>query len=214
MSTFRTVSYKCGLCGHTFDARKLMSTNSFGSPDLDFRVSGMMRRTMGQWVYRCPRCGYTHARIQNDGKKHMAYIKTKEYLLCEGVKLLSPLACNFYRYGLILLRDNETVEAYEAFLHAAWVCDDSLDPKGAYLCRKRAISLYDNALFKGSVGLTVRHIDLLRRTGEFEKALKLCAELESESESVVRILELQKQLSEAKDTGGYQIPDAEKQEEV
>ncbi len=210
MSTFRIAEYKCGLCGHSFEVRKRITTSLVLNFALDFRASGMIRRTMNTWVYKCPGCGYTHARIRDDGKRHKAYTETEEYKNCEGAEFTNSLAADFYRYALILLRDNETVDAYEAFLHAAWVCDDSGDTVGAMICRNRSIGLYDESLFGGSVGRRVRHVDLLRRTGRFEEALKLCNEIDDDTELIRQMLELQVFLINSGKTEEYLISDTHK----
>jgi len=58
MTTFDELPVTCAVCGTTSVHPILMSTNSFGSPDLDLRPAEMQRSTVWMWVQRCPQCGY------------------------------------------------------------------------------------------------------------------------------------------------------------
>lgn len=57
-TTIMEVSSKCYVCGKTLKYKTWMSTNQFGSPDLDTRAPEMARSTMFMWVKCCPSCGY------------------------------------------------------------------------------------------------------------------------------------------------------------
>lgn len=210
MSTFCVVTHKCGVCGNEFDARVTTSTNSFGSPDLDMRPSMMMRSTMSTWVQKCPRCGYVHADIEAEAQRHKEFIESEKYVFCDDAKLACRLACNFYRYAMILLQDGETAEAYDAFLHAAWACDDVDDKCGARLCRRRAISLYGDELFDGEINLMLRHIDVLRRAGHFKEARKLCESKIFKKDFEKKIAKFQLKLSLNKDDGCYTLYECDK----
>ena len=209
MSTFRMMKNKCGLCGHVFESRTLTSTNAFGSPDLDLRPPQMKRATMPMWIDKCPNCGYVHAEIEKNGKQHKAFIKSKDYIMCEGTKLLSGLARDFYKFALILLREDDRLEAYDAFLHAAWASDDSGDAEGAVSCRNKAIMLYDDKLFKKNPNLALRHIDLLRRAGRFTDAINFCKSMVFEDELMQKVAKFQEELSSIKDIGCYRVEDCE-----
>lgn len=207
MSTFRMMKTTCGLCGHVFETRTLTSTNSFGSPDLDLRPPQMRRSTMHMWITKCPNCGYVHSDIKRNGKMHKTFIKSKDYLMCEGAKLMSGLACNFYKYALILLREEEMLKSYDAFLYAAWACDDMEDEKGAVFCRNKAIALYDENLFGENANLILRHIDVLRRAGKFSEALSLIQSTEWKEELLQKIAKFQEELSRRKDAACYRVAD-------
>ena len=209
MSTFRLTKNKCGLCGHVFESRTLTSTNAFGSPDLDLRPPQMKRATMPMWIDKCPNCGYVHAKIEENGKQHKSYIKSKDYIMCEGAKLSSSLARDFYKFGLILLKEDDRLEGYNAFLHAAWASDDADDTTGAALCRNKAISLYDGKLFKKNKNLALRHIDLLRRAGRFTDAINFCNSITFEDELMQKVANFQLKLSSFKNGGCYRVADCE-----
>lgn len=209
MTTFCNTKYKCGLCGHKFTSQAIMSTNTFGSPDLDLRPPEMQRSTMRMWIAQCPKCGYVHFKIEKNGKKHKSYVKSDDYKTCEGANLLSELASNFYKCALILLRDDNKKEAYDAFLYAAWACDDHGDEEGSVLCRNKAIALYEDNLFKENNNLVLRHIDLLRRVGSFRDAIEFCESVQFEDELMKKIAKFQRELSLKEDMGCYRVIDSE-----
>ena len=209
MTTFCNTKYKCGLCGHKFISQAIMSTNTFGSPDLDLRPPEMQRSTMRMWIAQCPKCGYVHFKIEKNGKKHKSYVKSDDYKTCEGANLLSELASNFYKCALILLRDDNKKEAYDAFLYAAWACDDHGDEEGSVLCRNKAIALYEDNLFKENNNLVLRHIDLLRRVGSFRDAIEFCESVQFEDELMKKIAKFQRELSLKEDMGCYRVIDSE-----
>ncbi len=55
---------KCQVCGKTSMHPVLMSTNSFGYPDLDLRPAPMQRDTMDTWLDECPHCGYVASSLE------------------------------------------------------------------------------------------------------------------------------------------------------
>lgn len=206
MSSFRTIEVTCGLCGHTFQTRIVMSPNAFGSSDLDMRPPQMQRSTMPLWIDVCPCCHYVHEDIEQDGKRHKRFVRSRAYKRCEGNQLESGLAQKFYRYGMILRRDGEPVSAYAAFLHAAWASDDAEDLAGATLCRNKAIALFDPALFRES-DLKMRHIDVLRRAGRFSEAIGYRESAGFVSERMNKLADFEKKLAEARDRGCYRVAD-------
>lgn len=153
----------CGVCGAEFETRNLLSSSALGSPDLDSRPPEMYRSTMNSWIKVCPQCGYVHSKIEKPAKELADFISSKEYVECEGTSLKTESAKNFYRYALILLRQNDKKGASDVFLWAAWASDDEEDTDGAIICRKKAIEYWDTE-DKGIKHLLVK-ADILRRCG-------------------------------------------------
>ena len=209
MSTFYRVDRKCGVCGKSSKHTALSSTNSFGSPDLDLRPPEMKRSTMPLWVEVCPHCGYASSNLEKDGKRHADFIGSEEYKTCEGNPLESGLAQAFYKQALLLKRDGQTDNAYDRFLYAAWACDDVRDEEGALVCRGKAIELFDETM-KEDENLLLRHIDLLRRAGRFDKAIALCDETAFDEPIMQSVARYQKALSQKKDAGCHTVAESER----
>ncbi|MBU06018.1 MAG: hypothetical protein CL877_08750 [Dehalococcoidales bacterium] len=53
MTTIRDEEQICAMCGAKSTHRGIMSTNAFGSPDLDLRPPEMERSTMGSILRGC-----------------------------------------------------------------------------------------------------------------------------------------------------------------
>ncbi len=198
MSTFRIDECTCGLCGHKFKNQVITSTNCFGSPDLDLRPAEMQRSTMPLWVTECPACGYASSEIELDGKAHKEFVASEEYKTCYGAKLPSSLAYLFFKQALILLREQNTDDAYDAFLHAAWECDDQQDEEAAVFCRNKAIETYDYIPDK-PLYLRLSHIDLIRRAKRFEEAVAFCDKFFCAEPEGIRLISYQKYLALSKD---------------
>ena len=165
---------------------------------------------MAFWVTECPRCGYVHSDIRKDASHHREYLTTEEYRTCEHTDLKGDLARRFYRYGLILLRENRPADAYDAFLWAAWSCDDQASIEEAKICRSRAIGLYDPEIFDDPTTAAVRQIDVLRRAGRFEEAIAQARATQPDHEILRTIVEFQTARAAEKDTGCYRVQDCVK----
>ena len=162
---------------------------------------------MRMWIKKCPNCGYVNSDIEENGERFADFIKCPDYISCEGHTFASELARNFYRYALVLIKDSRNKEAYDAFLHAAWACDDVDDTDGAVICREKAITLGDEKLFNGNPNLILRHIDLLRRSGNFSEAIAFCESNKFKDKLMARIARFQRGLSQKKDAGCYRVVD-------
>ena len=192
MTRIRKRTIKCAICRKESTHSVILSTNSFGSKDLDFRPPGMMRRTLPLWIQECPHCGYVNTDISEkmpvtpkmlnelrniDFKKNNLNIISairfyKLYFLKKKLFDLSNKSPD--DYGLL-------VEAFYAVLHAAWICDDKREKKDAIIYRQKALELLDefqliysqsNILFPEEFsldGLLIIKADLMRRAGLFEK---------------------------------------------
>lgn len=222
MSAIFDGNFRCSVCGCEFTAPELWSTSEFGSPDLDLRPAELNRWTMEAWMQCCPNCGYVSRHIDEDGTQHKEYIATAEYITCEGNTSLTGLARNFYRYGLLCLREKKYIAAYYAFLRAAWACDDEELYEQACICRNRAAKVfYQNGGFNDfEIGFV--NADVLRRAGRFKEARKLCKSLnlknisdedfeyaseDEESDFIKKAVGFQLKLCRKKDTKCYSFDD-------
>src|SRR5436190_15836468 len=115
-------SLQCHNCGQASDHETLMSTNEFGSPDLDLRPAEMMRSTMNTWVQLCPHCGYCNHDIDLPAK-NSAILQSTRYRAALDNDAYPPLARRFLAYA-VTLEESEPNGVADAYTWAAWVCDD------------------------------------------------------------------------------------------
>ncbi len=209
MSTIVPIDRICGICGTKVMLQALGSTNAFGSPDLDLRPPAMQRHTMSMWLEKCPKCGYVASDITKEPCFDKAYLTSEEYVTCDGIDFDSELAKTFYRKALTSLLTDNTKDAYENILYAAWCCDDRKDTENAVTCRRKMDELYDKMpeCTKSDVNNIVRHIDILRRSELFDKAIALCEAVSTDNELIALIIKFQKEKCMEKDVATYTVAD-------
>ncbi|CAF0960319.1 unnamed protein product [Didymodactylos carnosus] len=197
MVTFSEEIKRCENCQQKSQQTILNSYTTFGSPDLDLRPPSMERETIWMWIQHCPHCGYCSTHIQ----------RPNEFKNDEQKKF--DTAC------------------WQS-LRGAWVCDDSINDDAARKCRLRTLELIDKCLEDGkTLGEQVAiteciQVDILRRIGEFDRALTIISTVLSialillqkpePEEVIVKMLKFQRRLIEANDKRDYTISDAQKME--
>ncbi len=200
---------RCAVCGAKSEQLSLISTNAFGSPDLDLRPPEMERSTMEYWVQKCPRCGYVAEHLEKVPKIHAPFLKKDEYRKCLGLTFKSDLAETFFQQYLIQVVEKDTQKAFYAALHAAWACDDEGDEEKAVLCRKYALAELDKLIEKAEdETLFVQRADLLRRAGLFETVIEEYEDRVYSEDLLTRVAMFQVRKSYAGDSSCYTVADA------
>ncbi len=173
MSTIVPVEVECAICKNTVEVFSLMSTSTFGASDLDFRPPPMRRNTMKTWFEVCSNCGYTNYTITKATPGAEEFIKTKRYIEYDGVKADAWIASDFIRLALMNEFNKNAYGEFDAYLSAAWCCDDYDDLSGAMECRNRCLSLYDKVLatLDDDVkdNFELQCVDILRRAKRFDE---------------------------------------------
>jgi len=127
-------------------------------------------------------------------------------------KNLSELASKFNRQGVILSQIGELDQAGWVFMHAAWACDDECpDNIGANDCRASAYDSFFKCKINGIQFASpngyeeIVMVDILRRSGAFERANSLCFEVFSHMEEsfLIDVLKFQRELIWMRDDGCY-----------
>ena len=145
MTTILENKIKCAVCGKGSGHKFNGSTNAFGSVVLDIRSLEMDQST----IQRCPNCGYCSPKlselIDDAGKQ----INSNEYRAQLTNKEFPDLANSFLCTGLL----HEFAEEYDKAgwdcLKAARVCDEKENSKASSYCRKRAYSMFIEAMDSG-----------------------------------------------------------------
>lgn len=235
MTTLKNVEKKCAICGSVNSHMEIFSTNAFGSPDLDTRPPEMQRSTINLWIQTCSNCGYSAPDISQKIPKSEEIVYSDDYRKQLNSQKFPKLVNSFLCYSLILENLGEYAKAGRACLHAAWACDDAKYIDAAKICRKNSFTLFMKAKMNGQkfaeqLGAEETMMaDILRRAGEFEKALEIAEEglkkldgnsssfhkpahpsdlLRNPEEIIKIILKFQIELINKKDVGCYTVEDA------
>lgn len=205
MTTVRKEKCKCAVRGAENECHVLMSTSSFGSPDLDLRPPELQRFTMSYWLQECCRCGYVSKKITDKPKVTPEFLESEEYVSCSGIKFKSELAELFYKYYLISLESKDTEEAFFAVVHTAWGCDDKNDRDNANICRMIAVHLHPK--LRQDENRRVMKMDLLRRSGQFEALITEYSSVKFSQDILNKIAKFQLKKAAEGDTACYTVAD-------
>lgn len=207
MTTVDEEIARCGVCGTEQRVDVIMSTNAFGSPDLDTRPPPMRRDLLGVEIQECDDCGYCAADISRAEDETRGIVRSEEYRQRLHDSAFPRLANRYLCWSMILEKQGELADAAWAAIRAAWACDDEEATDAARVVRMRAVSLIDRAREEDQLvmpiesGYHVVRADLLRRAGAFEEARATISEglSEVEDEPIRSILGYQQELVEKGD---------------
>lgn len=174
MSMPMNVERVCYVCGKMSKQTVLVSTNRFGSPDLDLRPPEMERSTMAWWIEECPHCGYAAPDLSEKTAITKEWLNNGQYISCDGRNFANTLAERFYKHYLISSANADNKAAFYAVLHAAWACDDVEDVDNAMYCRQKALEELSKFVVNNDEKETLLLVraDLLRRTRQFDLLVK------------------------------------------
>ncbi|MDM8000256.1 MAG: hypothetical protein QUS33_09710 [Dehalococcoidia bacterium] len=177
MPSYGEYSPKCAICGRRSKQWTLLSTTFGGAPGLDCRPAELHE----PHVERCPHCGYCAPRIENGEHTLQDVVNSESY----RSRLTNPdfpeEANSHLCWSFINGNQGDLVGAAFACLEAAWACDDVSLAEGARNCRLKAVAMFEKAReeglsFSSQVGAEEALLaDLLRRSGDFGRALDYCA---------------------------------------
>ena len=209
MSTFRKLAQKCGVCGNVGEYTVWMSTNSFGSSDLDLRPPGMRRDTMHTWVQECPHCGYAASDIREKLQVSKEILSTDKYVTCGGMAM-NGQASKFYRAHLIDMEKGDLNSASYHILCAAWACDDARDTVNAANCRRIFLEIFEKRRESEPMNDTqkVQRADIMRRVGLFDRVVEEYSPDDFGEEILKKAVAFQIEKAKAKDIRRYTVADA------
>lgn len=165
--TLETVRKRCGCCGELYELTlPPVSAEEGDVYDLDQRPPQPNRSVMYRQIFRCPYCGFVvgpKLRVVDED-----FVKDPDYVSCEGNCFPEGTGADFYRLGMTSFGERDYVNAFEAFLRAAWAFDDAGDDPNAKKCRDRCISMMGVLPGKNAYDYLVR-ADIFRRAGRFSE---------------------------------------------
>ena len=202
---------RCALCGCSAEYQVLVSSNTFGPPDLDTRPPEMLRSTLPQWVQRCPKCGFCAEDVSESRRGAEAAMQKPDYRRQLNHPDYPELANSFLCKGIIDRESGDHAAAAWAMVHAAWACDDMGLYARAAECRRSAvaeISIAEQAgqcMTKPNEGTIALLVDLLRRSGQAVEARRVIRErmIEVKDPSIAAMLALQQRLLDRGDTAAH-----------
>lgn len=200
----------CAVCGQTSQQPVISSTSTWGYPDLDLRPAEMQRSSMFAWLHECPHCGYVAHNLENELEVSTNLLKTDAYLTCEGNDFKSDLSRRFYKHYMISKAENDHGSEFLSLLHCAWTCDDN-DDELAYEIRKLALQSIDKIDAESDEennNLMLMKVDLLRRTGQFDKVINDFKDVTLEDKLLNDIITFQIELAMNKDSECHTVDDA------
>ena len=210
MTQISNIDITCSVCGETHPQQVLLSTNTWGYPDLDLRPSEMQRSTMSTWIQECPNCGYVASNLKNELKASQELLKSDEYITCEGNEFKSDLSKRFFRRYLISKAENNYGSEFMSLLHCAWTCDDN-DDQLAVKIRKLALESIDKIVAENEnekTNLTLMKADLLRRSLQFDRVISEFKDVILSEKIANDVITFQIELAMNKDSDCYTVEDA------
>jgi len=216
LTTLYLEKAKCAVCGKRVKYTAVSSTNAYERPDLDARPSEMERSTMIFWINACPSCGYSAPDLSWRVKGLSEIVRSDSYQAQLNNPEFPELANAFLCFSLIQEHTGNYSRAGWHSIYAAWACDDYDNDGGAKKCRLKAVRLLQKARENGQslgkrIGVEEAILaDLLRRSGQFELALKVCDEgLRKNPERIISdILRFQKVLIGRSDVARHTVAEA------
>ena len=206
MTSFYDETVKCSVCGQDSEQYGLMSTNAFGSPDLDTRPPEMKRSTMDFWLQECPHCGYVASSLEKAINCEIGYLSSSEYKDFPASSPVSELAQRFVKKARIAAKGEDYLEAFWGYLHAAWASDDEEDETWQIELRKSAIQMMEKFNDEEMAdNYRLIRVDLLRKTRQFERLLQEYENMRFEDELFNQILRFQILKAKDKDTATYTV---------
>jgi hypothetical protein len=185
-----------------------MSSNSFGSRDLDQRPPEMMRSTMASWLQECPFCGYVATDIGKIDETARGFVRTPAFQALCADPAPDPVTRRFLVRAAIDAHGGDMESAFTQTLSAAWVADDSGRSSEATALRLRAAAYA--AAKAASLDTRMVLLDVLRRAEDWSGAEMLADRLAAEQlgHPYDTIVSFHRSKIVAKDTGRYTIADA------
>lgn len=213
MTDYDREKLRCYCCGQSSEQTILMSTNSFGSPDLDQRPAGMARATAGSWLLECPFCGYVAESIDRGDARTRAFLETAEFRAASLEPLPDPAARRFLVRAAQDAYEGNRTAAFRHTLSAAWIADDRKQASQATAFRLRAAEHLGDGPIR-SIDVRLELLDVLRRAASWERAAALAEELTAEGleNPFAPIVAFHRRKIAEKDNGRYTIQQALRRE--
>ena len=95
MSLIYGEDVECVICNEISNQAVIVSTNVFGSPDLDTRPPEMERSNIEYEIQRCPSCGYCSSDLSKCHENTKDIVDSQRYKTIIANDLLPEVASSF-----------------------------------------------------------------------------------------------------------------------
>jgi hypothetical protein len=146
MTILGSTEVTCAICAESSEHTTIVSTNAFGSADLDLRPPEMKRSTMTYWLQECPSCGYSASSIDEAHRDARTGMESAAFQALQSGPLNQTLTGRLLKASLLSEKCGDTQSAADFALWAAWAADDANDDNGARNYRGKAADLFIEAL--------------------------------------------------------------------
>lgn len=208
MTTYDTRKPRCHCCSKASKQSVLMSSNSFGSRDLDQRPPEMMRSTMASWLQECRFCGYVATDIGKDDAAARAFVGTPAFQALCADPSPDPVTRRFLARAALDAHGGDAESAFTHTLAAAWVADDSGRLSDATALRLKAAAHVAGKAASLDTRLVL--LDVLRRASDWSVAETLADVMATEQHGhpYDAIATFHRSRIAERDNGRYTIADA------
>jgi hypothetical protein len=216
MTTIVATEVTCAVCGAANRVEVLVSSNTFGSSDLDTRPPEMLRSALHTGVARCAHCGHCAADLAHAVPGAADGVRDDDYRALLADDTLPAKAREFLCRARLESAAGRLADAFWATISAAWTADDANDAAAADRCRSLAVAALRLARAAGrpvsdQPGIdAVIEVDLLRRRGEFAGA-EACIRRALDRplpEVIGQVLRLQRDLVAEHDRSAHRVAEA------
>ncbi|MBQ7307965.1 MAG: hypothetical protein IJW82_05500 [Clostridia bacterium] len=215
---------KCACCGKESEQEILLSYSTMGSPDLDYKATGMASRAFVSSLQICPTCNYVAGDIAEKVQENL-FAQRKDYYQ-EAIKECDKMELDldvrkFYLMGLINEENDRQQDASDDYIFAYWLTERSNEKLAAKFL-KRAITLRSKNYNKLTKRIALQTLDLLRRNGNFEEVINECTELlqngkigeDAFTENEIKQLKYEIKICKLKDTDRHNYFDVAMDDEL
>ncbi|MFX1255877.1 MAG: DUF2225 domain-containing protein [Promethearchaeota archaeon] len=181
MTTWEPFNFQCPICDCTFSSNAIISTNTFGGVETDFRAYASGMDPLPFYIHQCPKCHFSFM----VGEFSVSDV-LKDYVLSRkifiGIEKTALIDCStkyeIFGRGLAINRSSYENIAW-AYLRASWMARSEFDRPKEKRLQLLAIDYFERAIKERTLTKEedYEHVafligELYRRTKSFNQAIE------------------------------------------